>query len=155
MRYPVHHSHPSSARALLALGRHSNALMAESHGKYFVTTSAGSTTSLINIARCNHKHFCVQVPGHLFHYILHNSVLFRLSGAESDRTLSRPQALMRASHEYSAGDLQTPLNERDGRHGRPSVKEYFCKQHVVTKNTITVRRCTDREQLISVLEQAQ
>ena len=62
-------------------------------------------------------------------------------------------------HEYvlgcvCVGDLRA-MKERDGRHGRRSVGEYFSKQHVVTKNTISVRRRSDRDLLVSVFEQAQ
>ena len=47
------------------------------------------------------------------------------------------------------------MKGRDGRHGRRSVGEYFSKQHVVTKNTISVRLRSDRDLLHSVFEQAQ
>ena len=61
-------------------------------------------------------------------------------------------------HEYvlgcvCVGDLRAMT--KGGRHGRRSVGEYFSKQHVVTKNTISVRRRSDRELLVSVFEHAQ
>ena len=52
------------------------------------------------------------------------------------------------------GDLRA-MKGRDGRHGRRSVGEYFSKQHVVTKNTISVRRRSDRDLLVCVFEPAQ
>ena len=44
------------------------------------------------------------------------------------------------------GDLRA-MKGRDGRHGRRSVGEYFSKQLVVTKNTISVRCRSDRDLL--------